>query len=365
MSANSFGTIFKVTTFGESHGNTLGCVIDGCPAGVDFMEDLLLHELERRRPGQHKDPVQAKDETSAIVSQRKEEDQPELLSGIFQGKTLGTPIALMVRNKDQRSEDYTEIKNKPRAGHADDVWKNKFGISDHRGGGRSSGRETVCRVLAGSLAQMMIRQINPQLQIHAYLSQIGSFFLTDKQEQNFLNELGRQSNSFDETKKILKHPVDAYFARFPTDDSSVLKSALLKAQSEGESFGAVIKVVIRNAPANLGQPVFHKLKSDLTAALMSIGAVHAVQLGVSNSFEKGSEFHGLQDQKQYGGIRGGISTGEDIHLSLQIKPTSSILDIAKKGRHDPCIGIRAIPVVESMIALVLADHLLWQRLDRI
>ncbi|MFN8790713.1 MAG: chorismate synthase [Bdellovibrionales bacterium] len=320
MSANSFGSRFVITTFGESHGAALGVVIDGCPSGLTWNQDLILKNLSRRRPG-----------TSSVVSGRQESDQFEILSGVFEGKTLGTPIAMIVRNQDARSQDYDQIKSNPRAGHADDVWKEKFGYSDHRGGGRSSGRETVCRVLAGSVAQMLVQAWVPKLEVQATVVQIGS-----------------------ET------------VQGPPYTPEVL-ARLEKAQKEGESFGGVIEVRVKNPSRSLGQPVFHKLKSDLAAAYMSIGAVSAVELGagIESLHKKGTEFHSESASSNYGGIRGGLSTGEDILFRVHVKPTSSLLDVAKKGRHDPFIGTRAVPVVESMSYLVLADHLLWKRTDRL
>lgn len=318
MSANSFGSRFVITTFGESHGVALGVIIDGCPAGLAWDDKLLQANMQKRRPG-----------TSQVVSGRQEADQYEVLSGVFEGQTLGTPIAMIVRNQDARSQDYATIKNSPRAGHADDVWRDKFGHSDHRGGGRSSGRETLCRVLAGSVAQMLVLKSAPQMLIQTQVIQIGK--------------------------------VSVQGPPYPDDINDMLK----KAQQEGESFGGVIQIRIQNPPKGLGQPVFHKLKSDLASAFMSIGAVSAVELGagVHSTVEKGTEFHHKSDSENYGGIRGGISTGEDIIFRVHVKPTSSLLDVAKKGRHDPFIGTRAVQVVESMAYLVLADHLLWAKTD--
>jgi len=338
MSASSFGSRFVVTTFGESHGTALGVVIDGCPANVRFKEDLLKKQLERRRPG------------GDLVSQRKEDDTPEILSGVFEGKTLGTPIAMILRNKDQKSSDYDQIKNNPRAGHADDVWQTKFGHRDHRGGGRSSGRETVCRVLAGSVAQMFCQQALPQMQLKAFSFQIGNFALTKN-----------------EVAQVWNQDVDQFSARFPSAQHEKVRDMLKEAQVKGESYGGVAEVRIKGAPAGLGQPVFHKLKSDLAQAFMSVGAVAGVELGAGSEAPsvKGTEFHSQSYSENYGGIRGGISTGEEIILRVNFKPTSSILDVAKKGRHDPCIVTRAIPVLEAMTWLVLADHLIWQRGDRV
>lgn len=341
MSANRFGSRFSITSFGESHGTALGVVIDGCPAGVSFDENLLKKELERRRPGHHG--------SGQIVSGRQETDQVEVLSGVFEGQTLGTPLAMIVRNQDARSQDYGQIKNAPRPGHADDMWKKKFGHSDHRGGGRSSGRETVSRVMAGAVAQMMMKQISAPTRITGYASQIGPISLTAEERQ--------QVSSVD---------VDSYQARFPSARDQEVAKLLKEAQENGDSHGGIAEILIEKPPAFLGQPVFHKLKSDLAQAFLSVGATNGFELGLGfeSSAVKGTDFHqGSQDV--YGGIRGGISTGESILLRVSFKPTSSILDVAKKGRHDPCIVTRAIPVLEAMTWLVLADHYLWSRTDRL
>lgn len=322
MSANSFGHRFKITTFGESHGVAYGVVIDGCPAGLTFDHELLKRNLEKRKPGQG-------NHTTA----RAESDQPEILSGVYDGITLGTPIAIIVKNENARSADYDVLKSSSRNGHADDVWQSKFGFKDHRGGGRSSGRETLCRVIGGSVAQMLLQSQYPDLQIHAYASQIAHFILDIKS-------------------------VD-----LPED----IKLFLSEAKVKGESYGGVVTCDIANPPENLGQPVFHKLKSDLAAAIMSIGAVTGFELGSGFSVveQKGTDFHKNTQSENYGGIRGGISTGETISFKVAFKPTSSIMDVAKKGRHDPCIVPRAIPVVEAMSWLVLADHWLWSKSDKV
>lgn len=337
MSASSFGSRFVITTFGESHGTALGVVIDGCPAGIHFDEALLIKELERRRPG------------GALVSQRQEGDQPEVLSGVFEGKTLGTPIAIMVRNKDQKSQDYDSIKNSPRAGHADDVWQMKFGHRDHRGGGRSSGRETVARVMAGAVAQMVCKQLAPQMQLKGFSSQVGTFALSDS-----------------ESAQVWTQDIDSFTARFPSAQHEKVKELLTLAQAQGESYGGTAEIRIKAAPGGLGQPVFHKLKADLAQAYMSVGATSGVELGAGSEApnEKGTAFHQSSQSENYGGIRGGISTGEEIMMKVHFKPTSSILDVAKKGRHDPYIVTRAVPVLEAMTWIVLADHLLWMKADR-
>lgn len=346
MSANTFGRLFQIHSFGESHGNALGVVIDGCPAGVRFDESILTRELKRRRPGMW-DPKQ-------VVSARKEEDVPEVLSGAYEGKTLGTPIAILVRNQDARSKDYEAVAKAPRQGHADQVWKQKFGHVDHRGGGRSSGRETVARVMGGAVAQMLLRQMEPRLRIRACTSQIGEHSLLSEDLEKFVSSNGN---------------ADEYAARFPQESGLDIVAFLEEARSGGESYGGFATLIIENCPAGLGQPVFNKLKSDLAAALMSIGAVSSVELGSGDVSLKGSAFHGRASASglfsSYGGISGGISNGDLIVFKVGFKPTSSILDVAKQGRHDPCIIPRAIPVLEAMANLVLADQLLWSRLDRV
>ncbi len=344
MSANTFGQIFRMTSFGESHGSALGVVIDGCPAGVPFDLKLLTRNMERRRPG-----------SSASVSARNELDEVEILSGVYKEKTLGTPIAMMVRNKDSRSTDYSEIEKEPRIGHADDVWLNKYSHVDFRGGGRSSGRETLTRVMAGSVAQMYFRTLFPETEVLSWVKRVGPHEISADEisqitSQKKLNEL------------LLNSKIN-----FPSIKSKQVENFLADAIQSGESYGGISEVLIKNPPRNLGQPVFHKLKSDFAAAVMSIGATTAFEFGagVESVESTGSEFHKTFANKVYGGIRGGISTGEDISLKVHFKPTSSIKDIAKKGRHDPCIVPRAVPVIESMIWLVLADHALCMRMDRV
>lgn len=339
MSANTFGQIFKVTTFGESHGPALGLIIDGCPAGVTFDTNLLLQNLKRRRPGQ-----------SSITTSRQEPDAPEILSGIYENKTLGTPICIVVRNQDQKSADYDAILADPRIGHADDTWKNKFGHVDHRGGGRSSGRETLCRVIAGSVAQMLCLHLVPNIKVKAYASQIGEFVL-----------------AHEEIADIWNLDIDRYVTRFPSERDPGIVKFLELAKLEGESYGGVVETQVQNVPAGLGQPVFHKFKSDLAQAMLSLGAVAGFEFGdgFGAVSQKGTEFHSALSAQAYGGIRGGITTGDPLLFRVGFKPTSSIKDVAKKGRHDPCIVPRAVPVVESMAWLTIADHLMWSRLDRI
>lgn len=349
MSANIFGNRFQILSFGESHGQGLGVVIDGCPSEIDFDEAFLKKELERRRPGQKVNNV-------SIVSGRQEPDSPEVLSGVYQGKTLGTPIAILVRNQDARSKDYEEIAQKPRPGHADDTWKIKFGHTDPRGGGRSSGRETLARVMGGAVAKMFMLQNFPTIQIYAFASQIGPKKLSHQEVDDLIQQ------------KISSDDIDKYSSRCPhTALNKEIEALLLAAKTDGKSYGGEAIVVIKNVPKGLGQPVFHKLKSDLASAFMSIGATAGVELGAGHEVTEaeGSAFHNQSSQAHYGGIRGGISTGEPIIFKAFFKPTATVLDTAKKGRHDPCIIPRAIPVLEAMAAVVITDHILWQMTDRI
>ena len=321
MSANSnkFGHLFQWATFGESHGSAMGVIIDGCPAGLAYDEALLLEKLGSRRPG-----------NSQGTSDRKELDQPEILSGIFENKTLGTPIAVIVRNTSQRSQDYDAIKETPRVGHADDVWKNKFSHSDHRGGGRASARETVNWVIAGAFAQMYCQSQNSKIKVQASLTQVGS-------------------------KKVSG-----------VKDIELLEM-LEQAKVEGESFGALIELKVENPPAFIGEPVFKKIKSELSSAFMTINACCGVELGDGFALaqKKGTEVHSNMESEVYGGSRGGITTGENLKFNLAFKPTSSILDVAKLGRHDPCVAMRALPIVEAMTWNVLADLLLAQKLNQL
>ncbi len=340
MSANSFGQYFKITTFGESHGAALGVVIDGCPSRVLFDHELLLENLKKRRPGQ-----------SMITTSRNEKDQPEILSGVFENKTLGTPICIIVRNHDQKSEDYSKIKAAPRIGHADDTWLTKFQHVDFRGGGRASGRETLSRVLAGSVAQMLCQQLQPELKIKSYAAQIADYQLSQSEREN-----------------VWSINVEDFVTRFPSAEKNTQIIKLLEAaKAQGESYGGQVEVQIKNIPAGLGQPVFHKFKSDLASAVMSIGATSAFEFGTGAAAgeQKGTAFHKEMRSGAYGGIRGGLTTGETINFTVTFKPTSSIKDIAKLGRHDPCIVPRAVPVVEAMVWLLIADHLLWSRTDRL
>lgn len=342
MSANRFGHLFQITSFGESHGPALGVIIEGCPAGVSYRCQVLQQALERRRPGRH-----------LSTSSRNETDEFEILSGVYNEKTLGTPITVIVRNKDARSADYDAIKTNPRRGHADDVWLDKFGHVDHRGGGRSSGRETLARVIGGAFAEMFLSELAPELRVRAFPRQIGEFAITDADLE-----------AVDETNEY-----DIATSRFFLKEKrwSEVEAMLTNLRENGNSVGGIAEIQIEKSPRGLGQPVFHKLKSDLASAMMSIGAVTGVELGggFSLATRTGQDVHVTSEQTVYGGIRGGIATGETISIRAAFKPTSSILDVAKKGRHDPCILLRALPVLEAMAYLVLADHMLWSRLDRI
>ena len=328
MSGNIFGNVLKVTTFGESHGAALGCVLDGVPAGIRISAAEIQKELDRRRPGQSK-----------ITSPRKESDRVEILSGIFDGRTLGTPIALLIRNENQKSGDYSKIKNIFRPGHADFAWQKKFGIRDFRGGGRSSGRETAARVAAGAIARKILAA--QKIKISAFAREIAGI----------------------ENEKV------------GAKISAKMEAAILAAQKSGDSVGGVVEIRIANCPAGLGAPVFDKISARLGAALFSIGAVRAVEFGAG--FEsarlRGSEMNSLRS-----GIAGGITDGGEIAIRIAVRPTASIsrehkaVDARGKirkikigGRHDPCIVPRIIPVAESMVALVLADALLAARCDRI
>ena len=329
---NTFGHLFRLTTFGESHGKALGFILDGLPPGVKFEEKTLLDFLIRRRPG------------GDLVSSRKEEDQPEILSGFYENESLGTPIACVFKNQDQRPKDYEN--SKFRRGHADEVWLKKYKISDPRGGGRSSGRETLCRVGGGAFAKMYFNQFYPTMKVKAFTKSIGPV------EQNFLEE----KEIFNQAHEGLGFLEASCFK----SASSLLKTA----KSQGESYGGQVELRVFNPPVGLGEPVFKKMKSSLAEAILSIGAVKSFSLGqeVDMKSTQGSLFHdSLSDHSVYGGIQGGISTGQTISFCAEIKPTSSILDEAKKGRHDPCIVPRALVVIEAMTYLVLMDLFLHNK----
>mgnify|MGYP000202180368 CR=1 FL=1 len=342
MSGNTFGKIFAVTTFGESHGKALGCIVDGCPPGIVLSEDDIQVDLDRRKPGQSK-----------YTTQRKESDKVEILSGVFEGKTTGTPICLIIYNEDQRPKDYGEIKDKFRPGHADFTYTKKYGFRDYRGAGRSSARETVARVAAGAIAKKLLSNADG-VEIKGYVSQIG-----EHTPKNI------------DFEQINKNP---FF--FPDKDMiPVLEDYINSIRKDGDSVGAEVTVVAKNMPVGLGNPVFDKLDALIAYGMMSINAVKGVEIGdgfgVIN--RKGSNARDEITSEGFlsnfsGGTLGGISTGQDIVVKLALKPTSSILipgktitadnkntTITTKGRHDPCVGIRATPIAEAMLALVLAD----------
>ncbi len=339
MPGNTFGHLLTLTTFGESHGAALGAVVDGCPAGIPLALDDIRAALARRRPGQ-----------STIASPRAEADEPEILSGVYEGVTLGTPIAVLVRNTDQRSHDYENLP--ARAGHADLAWERKYGVRDPRGGGRSSGRETLGRVIGGAIAE---RILPTGLRIVAFTRAIGTHTALDVPD------------TLDRTT------VDAHATRCPDPAVAArIEEDLIACTRDGDSRGGIIELRIDGAAVGLGAPVFRKAKSELTAALMSIGAVTGVTLGdaFADAALTGAMFHSNDTVTDAGwelrahGIQGGITTGERITLRCAVKPVSTIGSLARAGRHDPCIVPRVIPVVEAMAALVLADLHLAARLDR-
>ena len=355
MSFNSYGHLFRVTTWGESHGPALGATVDGCPPGVRLEAADLQRWLDRRKPGQSK-----------FTTQRREADEVEILSGTFEGQTTGTPIQLMIRNTDQRSKDYSEIAEKFRPGHADITYWQKYGIRDYRGGGRSSARETAARVAAGGVARAVLRELVPGLTITGYMVAMGP------------HAIDRSRFDWDQIDANPFWVPDAEAAQ----DWAVYLDGLRKS---GDSAGAVIEVTARGVPAGLGAPVYAKLDTDLAAAMMSINAVKGVEIGdgmaaaaltgSANADEISMGLDGPEYSSNHaGGILGGISTSQDIVVRFAVKPTSSILtprktitkagevtEIVTKGRHDPCVGIRAVPVGEAMAAAVILDHLLLDR----
>ena len=355
MSFNTFGKIFRFTTWGESHGPAIGCVIDGCPPNIPMSERDIQKDMDRRRPGQSK-----------FTTQRKESDKVIILSGVFQGKTTGTPISIIIYNEDKRSRDYESIKNKFRPGHADFTYFKKYGIRDYRGGGRQSARETACRVAAGAVAKIVLKKI-----IGSKFNVIGA-----------VTQLGLMSCDKDSWKnsEIRKNPF------FCPDKKSVKswEKYLLAVRKSGSSCGAIIELRASGIPLGLGAPVYSKLDSDISAALMSINAVKGVNIGsgMNSAFLSGEENDEMRigsgkvkfKTNNAGGILGGISSGQNIIASFAVKPTSSILTsretinkkgkntkISVKGRHDPCVGIRAVPIGESMLSCVLLDHYLMNR----
>ncbi|QDP73041.1 chorismate synthase [Legionella israelensis] len=343
MAGNTFGKLFTVTSFGESHGPAIGCIVDGCPPGLLLDAEDIQPFLDKRKPGQSK-----------YTTQRREDDKVEILSGVFEGKTTGTPIALLIHNSDQRSKDYENIKDLFRPGHADFTYHHKYGVRDYRGGGRSSARETAARVAAGAIAQLYLKQIL-QIDIFAYLQQIGDLPLNFESEEEINKNAFFCPNSYQ-----------------PAECAQYIDQLRRK----GDSVGARLKIIAKNVPVGLGDPVFDKLDALLAYAMMSINAVKGVEIGAGfdSVSQLGSKHRDeMTSEKGFlsnhaGGILGGISTGQDIEVSIALKPTSSIIipgqtvnikgeneTIITKGRHDPCVGIRAVPIAEAMMALVLMD----------
>jgi chorismate synthase len=348
MSGNSFGRLFTVTSFGESHGPALGCIVDGCPPGLLLSEADLQGDVDRRRTG-----------TSKFVSQRREGDAVRILSGVFEGRTTGTPIGLLIENTDARSRDYEKIKDRFRPGHADYTYQQKYGFRDYRGGGRSSARETVMRVAAGAIARKFLAE-RLGARIYGYVSQVGPITL---------------------------EPVNPPFAYenpfFCPDPSRIaqLEALLWEVRGAGDSVGARITIIATGIPPGLGEPVFERLDADIASAMMGINAVKAVELGAGtlSAGQKGSEHRDELTPQGFlsnhaGGVLGGISSGQDIITHVTFKPTSSIqvpgrtinlagepVEVATTGRHDPCVGLRAVPIAEAMLAIVLMDHYLRHR----
>ncbi|WP_437613775.1 chorismate synthase [Erwinia sp. V71] len=348
MAGNTIGSLFRVTTFGESHGIALGCIVDGVPPGIPLTEADLQHDLDRRRPG-----------TSRYTTQRREPDQVKILSGVFDGVTTGTPIGLLIENTDQRSQDYGDIKDVFRPGHADYTYEQKYGLRDYRGGGRSSARETAMRVAAGAIAKKYL-QLKHGIVVRGYLAQIGDVACELK-----------------DWSLVEQNP---FFCPDP-DKLDALDELMRGLKKEGDSIGAKITVMAEGVPAGWGEPVFDRLDADLAHALMSINAVKGVEIGDGFAVisQRGSQHrdeiraNGFQSNHA-GGILGGISSGQAITANLALKPTSSItvpgktinrfgdeVEMITRGRHDPCVGIRAVPIAEAMMAIVLMDHLMRQR----
>ena len=352
MAGNTFGKIFTLTTFGESHGHAIGGIIDGCPSNVKIDLDAIQHQLDRRKPGQ-----------SAVTTQRSESDQVKFLSGILDGVTTGTPIGFIIPNKDQQSKDYSDLENVFRPSHADYVYEKKYGIRDHKGGGRSSARETACRVVAGAIAQQILAIKG--VEIRAFVSQIAHLELTD------------------DYRDIDKSKVDDNIVRCPSEELAQEMIKLIEeTKEEGDSLGGIIHCEVLNPPIGLGEPVFDKLHADLGKAMLSVNAVKGFEIGsgFGSIYMKGSEHNdefaseggAVKTKTNYsGGVQGGISNGENIYFNVAFKPTATIskqqatidkegneVKLEAKGRHDPCVVPRAVPIVESMTALVLLDHLL-------
>lgn len=352
MSGNSFGKLFTVTSFGESHGPALGCIVDGCPPGLSLSEVDLQQDLDRRKPG-----------TSRHTTQRREADEVQILSGVFEGKTTGTPIGLIIHNTDQRSKDYTNIMDRFRPGHADYTYQQKYGVRDYRGGGRSSARETAMRVAAGGIAKKYLAE-KYDITIRGYLAQLGPI----------------RAEAFD-WDEVTKNPF------FCPDAGKVaeLEAYMDALRKEGNSIGARINVVASGMMPGLGEPIFDRLDADIAHAMMSINAVKGVELGAGFACveQKGTEHRDEITPEGFlsnhaGGVLGGISSGQDIVVSIALKPTSSLrlpgqsvnlagesIEVVTLGRHDPCVGIRATPIAEAMLAIVLMDHLLRHRAQNV
>ena len=344
---NSFGNIFKLTTFGESHGKAIGGIIDGCPSGYEIDFNFISSEMNRRKPGQSK-----------IVTQRKENDSVEFLSGIFNGITTGTPIGFIIKNNDQKSKDYDHLKNSYRPSHADFVYEKKYGTRDYRGGGRSSARETACRVVAGAIAKQILKDIS----IYAYTSSIGNISIDENYEISKVEDI---------EKSIVRCPDNKI--------SDQMIHEVKKARKKGDTLGGIVKCIIKNVPIGLGEPVFNKLHSELGRAMLSINAVKGFEYGSGfrGTKMKGSEHNDIilkdltTETNFSGGIQGGISNGMDIYFNVAFKPVATIMKnqnsidsngkksiIKGKGRHDPCVVPRAIPIVEAMAAIVILDYYL-------
>ena len=355
---NTFGKIFKLTTFGESHGKAIGGIIDGCPAGLEVDFEIIQKQLDRRKPGQSK-----------ITTQRKELDTVEFLSGIFEGKSTGTPISFMIKNEDAKSKDYSHLKDTYRPSHADFTYQAKYGIRDYRGGGRSSARETVCRVVAGAIAQQILAKIG--VKVSAYVSAVGRVRMT-----KYHKDLDLSS-------------IDSNIVRCPDKEHAERMIAEIeKVRKEGDTIGGIITAIASGIPAGWGEPVFDKLHAEIGKAMLSINAVHGFKYGfgsVDISESKGSEVNdilldesGITKTNFSGGIQGGISNGNDIYCEVVFKPVATlmqkqnsidvdgnIVEIAGKGRHDACVVPRAVPITESMLALTLVDHYLRSKTNKI
>ncbi|HII3805089.1 TPA: chorismate synthase [Pasteurella multocida] len=350
MAGNTIGQLFQVTTFGESHGIALGCIVDGVPPGLSLSEADIQPDLDRRKPG-----------TSRYTTPRREDDEMQILSGVFEGKTTGTSIGMIIKNVDQRSQDYGEIKDHFRPGHADFTYQKKYGIRDYRGGGRSSARETAMRVAAGAIAKKYLRE-HFGVEVRGFLAQIGDVAITPQVIEQI------------DWQQVNNNPF------FCPDPSAVEKfdELIRQLKKDGDSIGAKLTVVAENVPVGLGEPVFDRLDADLAHALMGINAVKAVEIGDGFAVvnQRGSEHRDEMTPDGFlsnhaGGILGGISSGQPIVATIALKPTSSItipgrsvnlanepVEVITKGRHDPCVGIRAVPIAEAMVAIVLLDHLL-------